>query len=156
MKTVGYRDHDWHAAHCSVVRNEQLQADGRGRGICDAGVPVLVVSNEDLGFPLCEMAVQPMPDAEVFVLDTMKRLCGTFPNITIIEKVPHSSTSIATEAGLDRRRVIRILNALLARGLVQKIERRGGWALPSHTTATGTIVPKSEFAPVFAPPLASV
>jgi len=60
VRTSAYRDHDWHQAHRSMVRAELLQAVGRGRGICPNGLPVVVLSNEDLGLPLSELVIEPL------------------------------------------------------------------------------------------------
>lgn len=46
-----YTGHDWHRAYCSLVCSELVQAMGRGRGILPEGIPVVVVSNENLAPP---------------------------------------------------------------------------------------------------------
>jgi hypothetical protein len=51
VPTLHYADHDWHEAHWSIVCAEMLQAVGRGRGILPGGIPVYVVSNENLAPP---------------------------------------------------------------------------------------------------------
>jgi hypothetical protein len=45
----GYRNDDWALVHRLLVRGALLQAIGRGRAVTDQGVPVVVLSNEELG-----------------------------------------------------------------------------------------------------------
>ena len=149
IKTAGYRDHDWHQAHRAIVRAELLQAVGRGRGILEAGLPVMVISNENLGLPLCEIDVHPLPDGAIAVLDAMKRLseqkskgaAGQKPDTTdtqlteqnskeyLLEITSVSTSEIASAVGKSNRWVLELLKDLFARGLVQKIGQRGGWVL---------------------------
>jgi hypothetical protein len=79
-----YRDHDWHAAYCSMVRAELVQAVGRGRGVLDKGIPVYVVTTENLapaddddgrnGYPLAEEgAYGPLTDVQARVLGRLLR-----------------------------------------------------------------------------------
>src|SRR5262249_54555051 len=49
--TPRYRDPDWHRACCALVRSELLQSVGRGRAILPEGIPVFVVTRENLGDP---------------------------------------------------------------------------------------------------------
>jgi hypothetical protein len=51
IRTNHYRDHDWHAAYQAIVTAELIQAVGRGRSIMEAGIPVVVVSPEELAVP---------------------------------------------------------------------------------------------------------
>ena len=48
----GYAEHDWQMAAESITLAATLQAVGRARGICVDGIPVVVVSTEQLGLPV--------------------------------------------------------------------------------------------------------
>ena len=79
VATAAYRDHDWHAAHQAVVHAELIQAIGRGRSILESGIPVVVLSNENLGFPVYPNPLEPMPEMAVQALQVVGRLSGQFP-----------------------------------------------------------------------------
>ena len=49
VETGRYRDEDWHRAYCNIAKAQLKQAIGRGRGILPDGIPVYVVSTEDIG-----------------------------------------------------------------------------------------------------------
>lgn len=147
----GYRDRDWHAAYRAIVAAELVQAVGRGRSICEHGIPVVVVSNEPLGHPLIDLSV--LTAAELKILETMIGLCkpsqaetvgesgatGQSANIcnskmascagkqSSVATWPVSTASIANAVGLHERWMTRVLNRLAAIGLVEKVGRRGGW-----------------------------
>ena len=48
LQGTGYRDRDWQAAYRAIVASELKQSIGRGRGICENGIPVIVLSSEPL------------------------------------------------------------------------------------------------------------
>lgn len=144
IRTLAYRDHDWHTAHRSIVRSELIQAVGRGRGICPNGVPVFVLSNEPLGFPLLDCDIEPLSETAVRTLKAVQQLSAQNPTgvcdkqpaelsaqnpIYIIESCAVSSAQVAAALGLKERRVRYVLDALLHRGLVERIGKRGGWRL---------------------------
>ena len=151
IRTLAYRDHDWYAAHRSIVRSELIQAVGRGRGICPNGVPVVVLSNEPLGFPLLDCDIEPLSETAISVLKAIWHLsaqnptgvCGQQPAelsaqnpIYIIGNCAVSSLQVAGAVGLKERRVQYVLAELLQRGLVERIGKRGGWRL---TTAGNSV-----------------
>ena len=154
VRTSAYRDHDWHSVHRAIVHAELLQAVGRGRGICENGIPVVVMSNEHLGLPLLEINVEPISDKAVQVLKAIKQACAQIPkgelpdetppegtqqappshvhnslNKYYLEKCALSSFNAAVAAGLRIRRAQYILNDLCRRGLVERVGQRGGWIL---------------------------
>ncbi len=146
IRTSAYRDHDWYAAHRSIVRAELIQAIGRGRGICEKGIPVVVLSNEPLGLPILEIDVRPVPDTAVKVLQAISRLSALIPkgespgdqqssylhqtlNNNTLGKGAVSSSEIAHFIKIKDRQTIYLLNGLAERGFVQRIGKRGGWTL---------------------------
>jgi hypothetical protein len=125
-----YADHDWHAAHCSLVRSELVQAIGRGRGILREGIPVYVVSNENLappedddgrnGHPLAdEGTYTPLTDAEAAVVEVMKKADGAIV----------TTAAIAKALGIHHQVALRRLKVLETARRVKRNGQRGGWWL---------------------------
>ena len=54
VEAHGYRDEVWRAAFRELVRAELIQSIGRGRGILDDGIPVVVLSTEECGVKLAD------------------------------------------------------------------------------------------------------
>jgi hypothetical protein len=48
IETPRYRNEDWHRAYCAITRTQIKQAIGRGRGILPNGIPVYIVTTEDI------------------------------------------------------------------------------------------------------------
>jgi len=139
VQSTGYRDRDWQAAYRAIVAAELIQSVGRGRGICDNGIPVVVLSNEPLGLSLVDIELQPLTDSEAELLVKLteqlpkgvERLDKTeltehFPNI-YIGNCSVSSSALAEAIGKTERHVRKTLGSLADRGLVHRIGQRGGW-----------------------------
>jgi hypothetical protein len=86
VRTQHYCDHDWHAAYCALVRSELVQAVGRGRGLLPSGIPVIVVTTENLapdsdtgdidgrgGPRVADRPLAPLTDAQARVLAALYR-----------------------------------------------------------------------------------
>jgi hypothetical protein len=142
VRTLAYRDHDWYAAHRSIVRAELIQAIGRGRGICEEGIPVVVLSNEALGLPILEIDVHSLSDTAVKVLHAIRQLSALIPKgespsklsavnpkIYYLGNGAVSSSEIAHFVNIKDRQTIYLLNDLEHRGFVQRIGERKGWML---------------------------
>ncbi len=63
-----YKDRDWDISHHAVVRSEILQAVGRGRTILPDGMPVVIVTTENMGLPLASVDIPLVSDAALEVL----------------------------------------------------------------------------------------
>jgi hypothetical protein len=173
VRSLAYDDHDWHSAHRSVVAAELIQAVGRGRGICEHGIPVVVVSNEELGYPLADWELHPVSDAMVEVLEVMRRLANEAPiaftghksgsvmsgvSLNIVKEMPDiapptrdnatPTSAIASVTGKSRSTIHEILAHLLDAGLVSRIGQRGGWIL---TPAGLSLVTPASARPVTTP-----
>lgn len=61
---LGNADPVWADAHYHLVKETLLQAIGRGRGVNENSVPVLVTSNESLGLALAKQPLHLVNDAE--------------------------------------------------------------------------------------------
>lgn len=150
----GYRDHDWHAGHRAIVAAELQQAIGRGRGICEHGIPVVVVTTEELGERLVDWQFVPLTGTMMKVLCATVRLAekacvpeqgrngpeltAQNSNIYTLENCAVSSTasalptltsSIASAVGIKPRRTRELLSDLCAIGLVERVGQRQGWRL---------------------------
>jgi len=129
VKTWHYADHDWHAAYCSLVCGELVQAVGRGRGILREGIPVYLVSTENLaplddddgrnGYPIADRPFSPLTDVQARVLGTLRRDDGRW----FLRK----SSEIAEVVGFSRQRVHEVLTELEAAGRVRRIGTCSGW-----------------------------
>jgi hypothetical protein len=131
VKCRHYADHDWHAAYCSLVRGELLQAIGRGRGILPEGIPVYVVTNENLapihdddgrnGFPLAdEGRFAPLTGPQAAVLTIMRER----------SQLIFKTKAIAEALGKSPIRATKLLVQLEKARRVIRIGQRGGWSLP--------------------------
>ena len=146
IKTAAYRDHDWHASHRAIVRAELIQSAGRGRGLCENGIPVVVVSNESLNFPILEAEeIKSLTKNEISGLRAVATLSeqnskrkseNAYRNKTLnsislefCSDKPVSTFDLAVELNKTVRYAQKILNSLLRHGLVERIGDRGGWLL---------------------------
>jgi hypothetical protein len=131
VRTPHYRDHDWHAAYQSIVRSELVQAIGRGRGILPDGIPVYVVSRENLappeeedgryGLPLADHPFAPLTAGQVAVLGTLVNERG--------RKVLRQTSDIARRLSLSYRTVGLTLAELEKANRVERVGERGGWLI---------------------------
>jgi hypothetical protein len=136
----GYANPDWGSAYRALVHAELMQTVGRGRAICENGIPVVVLTNEDLGFPIFKMKTDPGKtyDFDFRVLSAIRELNDKNATGELNDKNANiyianlsfsvSSSAIAKKAGISLRSTIRILNRLLSRKLVVKHGKRGGWS----------------------------
>ncbi|TWU57677.1 DUF3854 domain-containing protein [Rubripirellula reticaptiva] len=157
VRTPAYCDHDWHRAYRQIVQSELRQSIGRGRAVTEKGIPVIVVTTENLGLKLVECDADPLTDSQKKVLDVMKDLTakGTFEgpeqkgaNGTLsyretngtdlykdlIEKCSVNSHAVAMEAGVTERYARKILGELARKTFVSRIGERGGWQLREPRT----------------------
>jgi hypothetical protein len=83
VKTKHYSSHDWHRAYLAITRSELVQAVGRGRGILQEGIPVYVVTRENLappgddldginGLPIADHPFAPLTEGQLEVLDALR------------------------------------------------------------------------------------
>lgn len=107
---LGYRRNGWRTAYEDLVHSEIDQAIGRGRGILQNGIPVIVVTTEKLGYPLLELP--PRPEKLQPVYDAV---CSGLKTVADIEKATGKSESTV------RRCVIELEN----RGDVARESKRG-------------------------------
>ena len=131
VKTLHYKNHDWHSAYCDMVVAELKQAVGRARPILDSGIPVYLVTTEELGEVITG-------DTEFLPLtEPQTRILATFGNRHGARK---TTSEIATKVETFQKRAISekqvrvTLSQLEKAGRVQRIGKRGGWLIPVKTT----------------------
>jgi hypothetical protein len=137
----GYDHPAWKRAHNHLVRSRLVQAVGRGRAACEGGCDVIVVSTEECGLPITDLASIPMNATEREVLRCLVPKSDSKCDISSINKENpvvigkmsqvgslSKSAEIALVLGLNRKTVQRNLARLEQRGLVVSIGQRG-WCL---------------------------
>ena len=137
----GYSNPAWTRAHNHLVRSRMIQAVGRGRSACEGGCDVIVVSTEECGLSVTDLASVPMNETEKKVLAALVPKsdskwdisCIKKENPAVIGKMSHlgslwKPSEIALVLGINRKTVQRNLARLEQRGLVVSIGKRG-WCL---------------------------
>ena len=137
----GYDHPAWKRAHRHLVRSRMIQAVGRGRAACEGGCDVIVVSTEECGLAVTDLASVPMNETEKKVLAALvpksDHESAHFPikreNRSVIGKGADSRSllkpaEIVKKTGLSDRSVRKYLVRLEQRGLVISLGKRG-WCL---------------------------
>ena len=149
-----YKHPDWQAAYRYLVVSQLKQAAGRGRGVLAGGTPVLVVSNENTGFPVVRgtyMAkiAQSVTEAVEALKDLLEAVSGCSEN-AINNNIGESeqwigvqTTTIAARIEKSKSRTTELLKQAEALNLVERSPlRKGGWRIPPENPEEST-----EFAP---------
>jgi hypothetical protein len=126
VRTPHYTDHDWHEAYCFLTQGELKQAIGRARSILPEGIPVYVVTTENLAPPDNDDGRNGLPIAD-----------GGYTAISLVEaKVLNylaggikQTCEIMALLGMTRPGVIKLLDRLERTGRLRRIGERGGWSL---------------------------
>lgn len=137
----GYSNPAWKRAHNHLVRSRLVQSVGRGRAACEGGCDVIVVSTEECGLAVTDLASIPMNETEREVLAALVPKSGPTCDISCIKKENPAvigkmsqvgslskSAEIALVLGINRKTVQRNLVKLEQRGLVVSLGKRG-WCL---------------------------
>ncbi len=136
---LGYATPSWSEIHGLLVKETLLQAVGRGRGVTDKGVSVLVVSNESLGLQLADQPLPSLDDSEDETLQLAVMLTDTNAKYNILGNVsdaPLRPADITAINGMSDRTARRHFQSLTSHGLLKKKGERGGvfvedWLLAS-------------------------
>lgn len=141
---LGYADPVWADAHRHLVKETLCQAIGRGRGVNENGVPVLVASNESLGLTLADQPLHLVNDAEddTLRLTVSATARNAIDNIIANHAVaPVVTDTVAEKSQYEIRAVRNHLSSLSHSGLLKKKGERGGWIvadwLLSHLASQG-------------------
>lgn len=127
---LGYADPAWADAHCHLVKETLLQAIGRGRGVNENGVPVVVASNESLCLTLANQPRHLVNDAEddTLRLTVSATARNAIDNIIANHAVaPVVTDTVAEMSQYEIRTVRNHLSSLSHSGLLKKKGERGGW-----------------------------
>ncbi|HEY1598595.1 MAG TPA: helix-turn-helix domain-containing protein [Pirellulales bacterium] len=71
---LGYRDRDWRDAYNAIVRSELRQSAGRGRAVCENGVPVVIISTEEIGARLADFQILPISESAAEILNAIQKI----------------------------------------------------------------------------------
>ena len=131
---LGYEDPSWSRIHQILVRSNLQQAVGRGRGVIDTGIQVIVVSNESLGVPFAADTLGILKDSEARTLQIVTELSAISPTVYTVGKnavsVAQIVSALAQRDELDalkERQVRAHLSTLEELGLLARKGARKGW-----------------------------
>jgi hypothetical protein len=145
IETGRYRDEDWHRAYCAITKTQIKQAIGRGRGILPEGIPVYVVTTEDIGdlgwghrmmptpgrIPIAASPFAPLRSEQEEVLRALLSLGATSGS----KAVKTGKVCLELFGYMGTKDVVmrtnRRLTSLLEAGRVKRKGKRGGWFVPS-------------------------
>lgn len=127
VKALGYRDPSWQEMHGFLVRDSLLQAIGRGRGIRNSGIPVVVVSNEPLGLPFMASKRAHIGDSVAKTFTVINKLTDESPKLYNVGEMSVSTSEIAKHSVHTERSIRRHCTTLLNLGLLARKGERGGW-----------------------------
>lgn len=135
VQRLGYSNPSWDHVHGLIVRNTLIQAIGRGRGVREGGVPVIVISNEPLSLPLISHEPPLIKDQVAKTFIAFQQLTVISPKSTILGKMTVSSSMIAEVTGYSVEETRRHFVHLNHLGLLQRKGERGGWMVNSNAEA---------------------
>jgi hypothetical protein len=129
---LGYVDPSWAEANSLLVKETMRQAIGRGRGVNDNGVPVLVVSNESLGLTVADQPLPLVSEAEDETLRLTVSATARNANSNTLANLavkPVVTDTVAESSQYELRTVRNHLSSLSSSGLLKRKGERGGWIL---------------------------
>ncbi len=138
----GYNDPAWERAHRSLVRARIIQSAGRGRSSLEDGCEVVVVTTEECGFPIADVAVIELDETDAKLLATLAGASPVFPyrdiqGISGDAPPVFKTADLARIVGLAESQTRDRLARLESRGLIVRVGERGGWMLSAigHSVA---------------------
>ena len=159
----GYAEHDWQMAAESITLAATRQAVGRARGICADGIPVVVVSTEQLGLPVHPGTALPrIGSNQVAVLNAMNKvelpkpprlpIVGKYPDTIANSIIRESDRILPTPTALPE--IAKTLNAnprTVRRWVAEAVEQG---LIARHGSARSTVYTLATRAPEPTPPAA--
>jgi hypothetical protein len=122
FKGTGYGHPDWMRAYRQIVRDNIIQAVGRGRGVTDQAVDVLVVTNEPLGIPVdYRPAPSLIADPAGSILEAVSIISPNYIHLANL-----------TDTGLSSSSLTRQIKILTEVGLIVRKTKRGPIKLADH------------------------
>ncbi len=158
IEGTGYLNESWAESHRNLVKEVLLQAVGRGRGVCDRGVPVVVVSNESIGIDLANEPLHQIGESVDgtlrVVLDLLQKrplrssgklrgsskgeLTDKSPIIDTIGEMSVNyfvTSDVTVNCQVSEKSVLRHLASLSSLGLLRRRGGRSGWELTDWVEA---------------------
>lgn len=126
----GYDDLDWANAYDQLVKETLRQAIGRGRGVTNKGVQVVVASNESLGLAVADQPLHLISDSEDETLQlTVSASAGNAKYNSLAFGAVNSvaTDTVARLSQYELRTVRSHLSSLSLYGLLKRKGERGGW-----------------------------
>ena len=159
----GYAERDWQLAAESITLAATRQAVGRARGICADGIPVVVVSTEQLGLPVQPGTALPRIGLnQIAVLNAMSKaelpklpclpIVGKYPDTNANSIIRESVQILPTPAALPE--IAKTLNAnprTVRRWVAEAVEQG---LVARHGSARNTVYTLATRAPAPPPPAA--
>ena len=158
IRGYGYMDPDWRRAYVAVSRAAGQQADGRGRSRLPGGIPVTVLSNDPMGYPLApSLTVDPAAARETaeIVRGLVSQQQGVGSAKTAIG-IPYRTfcasgavragdavKAITAKAGIGSRAAQVRLQQCIDHGLLTR-PARGWYALPGSPAVPPECLPAAE------------
>lgn len=137
VKAQGYSSPSWASVHRRMVQDTLTQAIGRGRGVTDGGVPVVVISNEPLGLQLSSSPLPLLRDAPASVFECA--LSALNPKVLYLGKSAVSTSELMSLSQLGESQLREHLRLLSLLGLLKRKGARGSWSLPDVHTEGGSL-----------------
>lgn len=169
----GYAEHDWQMAAESITLAATRQAVGRARGICADGIPVVVVSTEQLALPVYPGTALPRIGLnQIAVLNAMSKvelpktpclpIVGKYPDTNANSIIRESGQILPTQTALPE--IAKTLNAnprTVRRWVAEAVEqgliaRHGSARSTVYTLATRATASPRHYAPSWLPELLDV
>lgn len=123
----GYGEPSWADMQKWLVAEALLQAAGRGRGVTDQGVPVVVVSNEPLGLTVADEPLAPVTDPQAETYRLVVELTAQNAKDTPLAIRAVTTAEVTARSPHQQRNVRSHLSSLSSHGLLTKQGERGGW-----------------------------
>lgn len=127
LRGYGYAHPAWDEAHQLLVREQLLQAVGRGRSVTDKAVQVVVLSNEPLNLAISEEDIIPMRDSNATTLQAVQDIVLKSAN----SEVTVSVSEVAQQRKLSIRQIRRHFRCLEKAGLIKEAGSKHRWMLTS-------------------------
>ena len=124
---LGYGEPSWSEMQDTLVKEALLQAVGRGRGVTDKGVPVVVVSNEPLGLTVADEPLVPVTDPQDETYRLVVELTARNAKDTPLAFRAVTTAEVTAQSPHQKRNVRNHLSSLSSHGLLTKQGERGGW-----------------------------
>lgn len=124
---LGYGEPSWAEMQDMMVKEALLQAVGRGRGVTDQGVPVVVVSNEPLGLTVADEPLVPVTDPQAETYRLVVELTVQNAKDTPLAIRTVTTAEVTARSPHKESNVRKHLSSLSSHGLLTKQGERGGW-----------------------------